>query len=385
VNWVTRGLFLGERHIYLGAQVDDLFLPDEIWTPSTPCGTDPEATGAEYRITGGDLSAVVAWQGQIQARPTSQAIRLDMAFNGGGISEAPQPDTLLSAATAAQSQFKWINHTYNHALLTSVDYATASAEIGDNNSFATTLGLNDYSPANLVTPEISGLFNAQAMQAAYDRGVRYVVSDTSHPEQGTPTPNGGTYNQLQPGILMIPRRPNNLFYNVSQPAEWAAEYNCLYHAFWGRDLTYDEILEKESDMLLRYLLLGEIYPWMFHQPNLRAYDGTHTLLGDLVDRTLAKYDQLLALPIQSPTMDELGRRVADRMRYDQAGVTASIVPGQSITLHAQQATSIPVTGLCVNGSENYGGQQIADLALQAGQSVSLSLSGCPSVYLPLVQ
>ena len=32
VSWATRGVFLGERHAYIGVQVDDLFLPDDIYT-----------------------------------------------------------------------------------------------------------------------------------------------------------------------------------------------------------------------------------------------------------------------------------------------------------------------------------------------------------------
>ena len=385
INWVARGVFLGERHTYLGAQVDDIFIPDEIWTPTTPCGTDPELTGVSYRITGADLQTIDAWQAQTQARPTSAALRLDLVFNGEGVDTADATDSLVPMAVQLQDQYKWINHTYSHLLLTDADYAATSTEIQSNITIAAQLGLATFTSENLVTPEISGLFNPQAMQAAYDSGVRYVVSDTSHPEQGTPTPNAGTYNQLQPSILMIPRRPNNLFYNVSDPEEWVAEYNCLYHTFWGRDLAYSEIVEKESDLLLQYMLRGEIYPWMFHQPNLRAYDGTHSLLGDLLDRTLAKYDKLFNLPVQSPTMDALGRHVADRMRFNQAGVTASIVAGRLITLQAQQAVTVPVTGLCTPESETYGGQRISYIALDAGQALTLPIYGCTRVFIPLAQ
>ncbi|MBK9714185.1 MAG: hypothetical protein IPO81_23200 [Kouleothrix sp.] len=384
INWLARGVFLGERKVYLGAQIDDFFIPDETWAPSTPCGTDPELTGTSYRIDGADLHAVASWQQQIQSRPTSAGIRLDMAFNGEGATDLEPNDTLIPATLELKDRFKWINHTFSHLLLTAATYVSTTGEIASNHAIAAQLGLADYSHENIVTPEISGLFNPDAMQAAYDSGVRYLVSDTSHPEQGTPTPNAGTYNQLQPGILMIPRRPDNLFYNVSTPAEWVAEYNCLYSGFWGRNLAYSEILDKESDMFLQYLLRGEIYPWMFHQPNLRAYDGSHTLLGDLLDRTLAKYDQLFNLPIQSPTMDELGRRVAARMGYNQAGVTASIVPGQSITLHAQQGATVPVTGLCGSGAEIYGGQSIAHISLTAGQSITLPLNGCHVAFMSLV-
>ena len=41
VSWATRGLFVGEHHVYLSAQIDDLFLASTIY---------PE-TGVTYRMT----------------------------------------------------------------------------------------------------------------------------------------------------------------------------------------------------------------------------------------------------------------------------------------------------------------------------------------------
>ena len=146
------------------------------------------------------------------------------------------------------------------------------------------------------------------MQAAFDAGVRFLVTDTSRPGYDNPSPNIGIYNPLQPAILMIPRRPTNLYYNVTTPTEWTTEYNAIYHSYWGRDLSYSEILDQESGILLQYMLRGEIDPWMFHESNLRAYDAVHTLLGDLLDRALNRYLQIFVLPVRSMTMIELASR-----------------------------------------------------------------------------
>src|SRR5262249_14995546 len=146
-----------------------------------------------------------------------------------------------------------------------------------------------FSSKNLITPEISGLAHPDALQAMYDTGIRYVVSDTSRVGMNNPTPNAGMHNVYQPGILTIPRRPTNLFYNVSTPEEWEGEYNELYRLYWGRDLSFEEILDVESEALLRYMLRFDMDPWMFHQANLRAYDGTRTLLTALLDAALAKF------------------------------------------------------------------------------------------------
>ena len=102
---------------------------------------------------------------------------------------------------------------------------------------------------NLVNPGYTGLTTAAVMQAMFDVGIRYVVGDTSVQGYDNPSPNAGIYNPLQPQILMIPRRPTNLFYNVSTPDQWVAEYNDIYRSFWGRDLSYAEILDHESDVL----------------------------------------------------------------------------------------------------------------------------------------
>ena len=44
---------------------------------------------------------------------------------------------------------------------------------------------------------------------------------------------------------------------------------------------------------------------MFHQTNLAAYDGVHTLLTDLLDRTLAKYSGYVTVPIVSGAVPPL--------------------------------------------------------------------------------
>jgi hypothetical protein len=384
VNWVTGGLFLGERHAWLAAQVDDVFIDNDIWWPGLPCGSSVENTGVTYRLTGNDMQSVLSWQAGRQADPLTQSFRLDLAFNGIGTTTAwnddygSSPDSLTPLLTQNQNLFKWISHTYDHAELDGFSYASALQEFQGNIDVATQLGLTNWNRANIVTPSVSGLTTAAVMHAAYDAGIRYTVTDTSRPGYDNPSPNAGILNPLEPRILMAPRHPTNLYFNVSTPDEWAAEYNCNYHDFWGRDLTYQEILDYESQRMLLYLLNGDIDPLMFHQPNLRNFPGAagaQSLLGDLLDTTIAKYESLSNLPILSPTEDDIGLRMGQRMAYNDSGVTASRAPGPpaSITLTAQRAATIPVTGLCITGAESYGGQCIAHISLAAGQSITIPI------------
>lgn len=392
ISWVTKGLFLGERRAFASPQVDDLFIDADIWLPTTICGTPVEQTGATYRMTGADLRTVQTWQKTTQTKALTSGLRLAMVFNGVGTTASydtpdnlADPNSLTATAKALQNNFFWINHTFNHENLDATTYALTKTELASNNTTAKTLPLTRYSTLNLVQPDVSGLQNPNAMQAAYDTGVRYVVSDTSKQVVPSAPPNTAVYvntTKANQKILAIPRYPTNLFYNVSQPNEWVAEYNCLYRSFWGRNLTYSEILDKESDNLVRYLLNGDTNPWMFHETNLRKYNtgtlGT-TLIGDLLDLTFTKYGKLVNLPLQSPTMDELGGRITDRIAYRDASVSVSYSPNaKTITITAKKAAKVPVTGLLtkkVSGVtiESYAGQNISYITLKAGQSITLPM------------
>ena len=381
INWVTDGLFIGERHVYMSPQIDDIFIHNEQWLVSTPCGTSVDQTGVTKRMTGDDFNAVDAWQRRQRRQAITGDLRLTMAFNGEGTTGIYDGDTLTRRARRRQAQFFWVNHTYSHANLDEISYSGADSEIRLNNAVAERLGLRRFSPRNLIQPDVSGLNNAAFLQAARDTGVRYLISDTSKAGEDNPAPNVGRWSSSQPEIFVIPRRPNNLFFNVAAPADWVAEYNCLYNGFWGRDQNYDEILDLESQMLLGYLLRGELDPWMFHQTNLVAYDGVHTLLTDLLDRTLTKYRGYFTLPIVSPTMDVVGKLIADRTVARAAGVSATIESG-GIWLSSPVDVTVPVTGLTAEGAESYGGQSISWVALKANQPVFQSFTSTPSEILP---
>jgi len=390
VRWVTRGVFLGERHVYLASQIDDLFLASLLYPNCIggPCGdggaavgSAPVATigdagaadGRTYRLTDLDLQALADWQHGPRGNPLTADLRFDWALNGYGTGAA---DPLTIRAQALGPSFKWISHTWDHTLLDNVSYAVALAEFTRNNTLVSSLGLLPYDIRSLVTPAISGLNNPDAIHAAFDAGIRFLVDDTSVAGWNNTSPNAGIYSAFQSEVLIIPRRPTNLFYNVSTPDEWQAEYNGIYRSYWGRDLSYAEILDVESTVLLQDLLRGANNPWMFHQANARNYGGGRSLLSDLHDSVLAKYAGASRLPIVSDTMDAVGERVAMRMQYDRSQATAVIGPGAQITVRVVNAASVPVTGLCTASAETYAGQEISYLQLAAGTEASLPLGGC---------
>ena len=63
------------------------------------------------------------------------------------------------------------------------------------------------------------------------------MSDTSRPGQENPSPNTGLQSAIQSGMFVIPRRANNLFFNVAGPADCvtpgAAEADVTCVAVWA--------------------------------------------------------------------------------------------------------------------------------------------------------
>jgi hypothetical protein len=393
INWVTKGLFLGQRHVQLDTTVDDLFIDDNLWDP---VALNDLNDSYNYRITGSDIQALLNWQSSVDANRVTSGVKVEWAFNGQGtVAGEYVPDTLTPAVQARQGQFNFVNHTYSHInldnpVLTAAQY---TSELQQNNKVAKALGFENYWRDTFVQPDISGLSNQVFQQAANAWGINYMISDTSRAGWNNPTPNAGFYAQYAP-ILIIPRHPSNLFYNLTTPAEWVSEYNCYYGpvggpngsgsclggqwSYWSQPLTYPQILDVESNFMLSYLLKWDIDPLMFHQPNIKAYDGVHSLYGDLIGTVLAKYTAVYNLPIVDDSEHNIGIDMAQRMGYDASGVKASLVPCQSITVTTVAAAVIPVTGVRSGGNaEDYGGQSISHLKLDAGQSVTIPTTvGC---------
>jgi hypothetical protein len=359
-SWLSHGVFIGEKRAYFSAQPDDLFL-----------GTIMD-DGTLFRMSGDELRGAARWQQGVRSTAIGAGLRINFPFNGAEVNDS---DGLTQAAREVGPQFLFVSHTLDHHRLDYASYDRMTAELTGNDAVMQKYAFGPFDRSSLVTPDISGLANAAVLQSALAFGVVRVVCDSSQPSCRGPVPNTGLQNPVAPTLFMIPRIATNLYANVSTPDEWIAHYNALNRATWGRDLPYGEIIEHESDNLLVHLLAGDIDPVMFHQANLRAYDGAHTLLTDLVDRLIAKYAALRVLPIVSLPMDEMGARMQDRAARDGAGVSGTIRPGQSITVRAAQAARVPVTGGGSADAELYGAVTISRVQIAAGGEVTLPLAG----------
>ena len=447
INWVTKGLFLGEYHIYATNSVDDFFINDAEWVPGTSCtnpithdrtlGDDP--TLPNFRLTSDDMSQLVTWQTAKQQDPLLKNFMLSIAFNGigtvgngdwtglGAAGTDTRPiDTLLSSFPNYQQFFHWMSHTYDHPetlsvlnqsgpadsngdtidleVLTNlwvagdtVNGRWLDADPSDQQAATSHLSFSDFDPHSMVTPGVTGLDVATSSQALYADGIFYVVTDTSVTPTATnnngpnPSPNVGLVNSYAPGIYEVPRHPNDVFFNAANWADDQAEFHCLY----GVDTVqppYDsfnaaQILDYTSTTFVNNMLLGDMDPQMFHQPNMHFSDnganlgmaGSHisSMISDTYDQTFSKYEALFKLPVLTPTQQQIAMAMQGRTNYNLSGVTASWTGGADPTISITVPTNaagpdfsavVPVTGLNTQGSELYGVQHISHITMTPGAS-----------------
>lgn len=413
LNWVMKGVFIGGRKVYLTPQVDDYFLPNDLFVlGQAACmgasfATDPTANAAincpTRRIDGPDVKTLAEWQSKWQQKPQFQRFRVTHAFNGYGAAQDGRTlrDDLIQQTLAFRSKFYWVSHTWDHQNLDCfrpvpnsgpagcrpATEQESAEEIAQNAAQAKELGL-PLDTLSMVTPAISGLNNTAFLSAAAKAGIRYLVSDTS--KQGLPAmPNTGTYTAN--GILLIPRRPTNIFYNVitgetNAQGSLTDEYNHFFgpaglfkdgsgKPFFEKTQSYKEILNRESDNLVAYMLRAEIYPQMYHQSNLVLYDGRNSIFSDVHDAALNKFAAISDLPVISLSQADLGREIEAKMAVVGAKVSGVLTPGKGVTLTASRAANVPVTGLCFGSScESYGSQCTSRIAVQAGSPTNVNFS-----------
>ncbi|MDO9603353.1 MAG: hypothetical protein Q7J53_02095, partial [Hydrogenophaga sp.] len=201
VNWVTKGLFMGQRKVYLSAQPDDFFIADTIWNADSPdpaCLNESEANPCpEYRMNATDYNRLVAWQNDLRSQPLTGDIRIEMPFNGFGHNRGYTGDpnnTLLPAVKANPGAFRWLNHTWDHTSLNLTDPFDPNFVPQSLAQMLNQFQLNDdlaqgridpglrfslYHKEAMVTPVYSGLENDTFWNAAQQFGLRHIVMDTS--------------------------------------------------------------------------------------------------------------------------------------------------------------------------------------------------------------
>ena len=387
VEWLTRGVHLGQARNYFAVHVDDVFAPDSRWDTERNCtpgdfdcgGADGEGT-APIRMTAEDAVYAAQWQRE-------HGFTLDLVYNAGSgeawKSQNGGTDALTEQLLADKARYRWINHTYTHRFLGCVQdtstvpwscaknadgstrymsRADISAEIRANHDWGVTKGL-PLDRTELVTGEHSGLKtlpqqpddNPHLAAALADNGVRWTASDNSRePDQ-----------RAVGAALTVPRHPMNVYYNAGTDEEMADEYNWIHTSAADDgsgicantpsstclDAPLDPatgyrsyIVPQEARVALGHVVSGDPRPHYAHQSNL-AEDRT---LYPVLEKVLADYRALFAdnTPAQNLAQSALGtelqRRAAWRTALGKGSVTAYRT-GNTVTVKAPSGTRIPVT------------------------------------------
>jgi hypothetical protein len=282
INFATQGVFVGGRHVFMTAHLDDLFIADELWDADTN-KTDPNNT---YRLNSYDINNAVAVQNTFRAaHPTvGNGFMLDFAFNGAGAVVDPQAakknlvadltEDLVAAVVANKIQFRFINHTFSHADMDEApeppdapcDYPTFTnlkdikQEITKNRKVWSLLGLPQKSNNNRILvsgnhsglkdrnctdypelhPEMNGDVQADDipfpdganplfLEAAADVNVDYLAADASQANQNIEQYISQVNDGSNQDRILLPRWPANVFYNTINPDQLVDEYNYIFY------------------------------------------------------------------------------------------------------------------------------------------------------------
>ena len=304
---------------------------------------------------------------------------------------------LTQAVIAQRDEFWFLNHTFTHADMDAsagMTAALASEEITLNRQIWNTLGL-PFATENLpvlVTGNHSGLAddagteldisddtpypagtNPELLAAYASTGIGYTASDASQPNQGSEEYIAGT------NVLLLPRYPTAVFYNVRTPAELEDEYNYIFYERYVEmsidpctvpaaicsPRSYAEILEAEADLGLRHMLTYRQWPHFFHMANLVDYDGNgSSLLFDWLDAVADKYESYFVLPVQNLPYHEIAADTTDRVARQSVTVTGTLDLTTGVVMLSSSApATVDVTGLA--GGASYGGQLQSTLQLNS--------------------
>ncbi|GGL84772.1 hypothetical protein GCM10010840_23360 [Deinococcus aerolatus] len=410
VQWLTRGIHLGEHRRFLQVDIDDYFLAgDRLNAASGQLYTKP------FRLSAADMVSV--FYQQVKLRDTFKeagGFRYSMVFNGGGANTAapascllflPSKDQLTSMSKCLKDQFDWVNHTKDHLRMDVMDLKTASDQIATNFTLGTKLGL-PVNSRSLVTGEHSGLgnmdptddgtyndsdvnlpkqdlglgrSNPNMLLAAGSAGVRYLASDHSVASQWDASCSTcGVPHPMDSSLFLVPRWPINVHYHVTNPDEVLKSYNSIYapggtRPYWDHALNYTEFLDKESDLALTHMLGGGAFPHYLHQTNLNQYRLGKSVASDWVEAALRKYSSYSTLPLNTYNWDQLGDYMKSRTLEEKAkaaGTLGAVWDRKTGVVSIRGAGPVTLTG--ANSGTLYGGTRILSSTVNGTTTLPVS-------------
>lgn len=345
VHWMTRGLYMGQRRVYLNVHIDDLFLPSDIKYVKGLPGSSPI-----YRMSAFDLETFAAKRTQdLFPFTRNKNYRIEYAFNGAGVIEKGgyKKDPLFLAAKKHISDFYWVSHTYTHHDLNKISYKLADWELKNNLVVSRALlGKNTkyFSPHSMVTPHISGLFNGNALKAMKANGIRHIVNDMSVEKQRPPYVHTAYYSSArvngESGVLIMPRFPTEIYYQASLPQELTKMFDGIHNDLLSRKVhSLQDVYNFETNATVFRLLNYQEAAYMFHQANMRAFragNGYESLVSLWIKNVLSGLRQYSNLPVLSLKMDDWSQVYLKKMERERCDGGSRVLVQDGMIIGVQQ-------------------------------------------------
>ncbi|KAJ6258557.1 hypothetical protein Dda_6601 [Drechslerella dactyloides] len=392
IHWGLRGIIPGRRAVNLGLQVDDLFLPTEIHSAnySYRMTADDVVNHAKWqsdinnRLTasnpGSEIFFEFGYNGNGVFIYDQTVLGLDkngtcpgsIVYNGTqpvtSLEYAKPPGTGMDLWPSAQT-YNWpekciisdplarifaqkntggeningvsdvfglVSHTFTHQDENPITLSDAMKEIQYNRMFARASFFDQtqrFSSHSLIPPSITGLHNADAIEAWIQNGIQYVVGDNTRAPLRNPqndhwplvTQGGNGFT----GLFVIPRWLSGIYFNADGPATNLQAWQDVSPSQATNNFT--DLLSTERTTTSQRLLNMYNDPFSFHQANLRVWanpgvsiDGLGTtgvtgpwsLIQMWVESILDEFTQYVNWPVRTLMQDDLGSDYVARMNRD---------------------------------------------------------------------
>jgi len=390
VSWVTRSLYSGERRVTFSPHIDDVFISTGILNKET---NELESATNAYRSTVEDFEILRKWQDSIvDILPAGSSIKCELAFNGNGILAVIDPSIALEVdgeryceleyiktpgkginrwpsenwnlpydkeflendslfayfdKEKNNKNFYWSSHTFTHENLDEATISDAENELKNNIEIAKLLGVygkSNWSGKSIITPQISGLRNVDAINTLKKYGIESGTGDLSRPTlcnlKNPYLPFLTTKESSNfEGFPIIPRSPTEIYYSSSNTDDNTYIYNLMYKDSIGES-TWEDILEREVKRAVTLMLNLRNEAHQFHQINARSHDlnDKESLIQKWSTAVLKKYVSLVDWPVNSLKLDDQAKLYIDRYnRITYCDVSKSLV------LEGDYVTAVKVT------------------------------------------
>jgi hypothetical protein len=383
VDWLTRGVNLGDWRNYLDIAYDDMFLGDAQWSTSghctpgvTTCPTGTPMT-AGIRMTPADVTYAVQWEQQ-------HHFTIEFLYNGGASARFAKHgvDALLVATRPVAKDFYWVNHTWSHAyfgcqqnfrivpwqcvrsdghLVWAAGTGLINSQILKNFAWARQNGI-PVEPGLLASGEYSGLRllpqqpvdNPYLVAAMAPDHIHWIVMDASREPAMRPVG----------AAVGIPRHPIDVGEDVDTVAAEINEFN------WNNDSEADGgsglcqastttaclkplnpqtgwtsfIVPGQVRIVFNALINNDPRPFFMHQSNLTGDRLAYPVMDGVLSAYRAVYGP--TAPIDNLPAIGDGAVLRDQQLWAQAqraGTVTAWVQGHTITISGPPGTPVPVT------------------------------------------